>query len=75
MVKDHSDRERGNPLRTTTWTTRLAARDSTYHDLGYTSCVALVRTGVGNYSDYCRIKFKIKIISLNLIKFTTNYCL
>ena len=51
MVKDHSDREKGNPLQPHGYSFRLAARvllyasshrqDSTYHSLCYTSRGAL----------------------------------
>ena len=44
MVKDHSDSERGNPLRHIGYSFRLAARDNTYHGLCYTSCGALAGT-------------------------------
>ena len=54
MVKDHSDSEKGNPLRHVGYSFRLAARvllyasshrlDSTYHSLCYTSRGALAGT-------------------------------
>ena len=54
MVKDHSDRERGNPLPPHGYSFRLAARvllyasshrqDDTYHGLCYTSLGALAGT-------------------------------
>ena len=58
MVKDHSDSERGNPLRLMGYSFRLASRvllyasshrqDNTYHGFCYTSCKAI--TGTRNSS-------------------------
>ena len=44
VVKDHSDSERGNPLLPHGLLFPISSKDSTYHDLCYTSRGALAGT-------------------------------